>query len=238
MRKMRQPSLTRTLLTCVHACMQSLDLSFNSIHGRVPDALLGLSTGKNLATLKAVRLFRQKGQRLCAHLTRVPPGSEDFAIDGFHLHHSLSALQGRRAALGTQTCRSANVDGLAVSFKAAVAVAPVELFAAGTARAPGGVALFRFPPAVFEANATVAPLFAEAFLGVCDLPEMMALQCASPPFLLDVAGIGNEGEASMSRCEAVTSHCLDRGSFSAWRNSTLMPCTSSPHVRLQVDTPP
>lgn len=180
--------------------MQNLDLSFNSLHGRVPDTLLGLSTAKNFAALKDVQLFRQRGQRLCAHVTRVPPGNEDFAIDGFHLHRSLSALQRRRAALSAQPCASADVDSLAKAFAAVEASASAEWVAAGTTRAPGGVALFPFPPTVFEPNATAAPSFAEAFLGVCDLPEMMALQCASPPFRLDAAAIDTEGGASTLRC--------------------------------------
>jgi hypothetical protein len=140
--------------------VQSIDLSLNSLSGPVPRALLGLDPPT--MGLDDAALFRQHGARLCAHVSDADVANQalslaKFTLDGLPIYTSLSVPAQADAVCAT----AGDFRALQASFGAASSVSWVGDLPAEA------------PVAMFEAGAR-----AEAFFGACDLPEMVALQCA------------------------------------------------------------
>ena len=156
--------------------MQQLDLRYNSLSGRVPRALLGFTTGEGttaaaLATLREVALFQQRGQRLCAHVssTDAPVPTQPFRIDGVDVAARLAAAQGG----GGAACAAPAAQQLTEAYDAVAGEQAPAWLRVGAKGAPESSAAFIFP----SAGRGQPPAYAEAWLGLCDLPEMMALRC-------------------------------------------------------------
>lgn len=143
--------------------MQTLDLSQNSLSGRVPANML-VNTLEVFPHLHEMDIFRQRGSRLCAHLTgnelsqarsldgSLLPAHRVFPADqksGMHMNSESSACECSRLWL--------NITSAAADY---VNVGP-DMFLKGPP-------IFSWPS---EVNHT------EVFVGLCDLPEMLGLMC-------------------------------------------------------------
>jgi hypothetical protein len=147
--------------------------------------MLGLAStdSKSLSSLTTVNVFRQRGARLCAHIAEVPMGREAFKIDGVEFHRLMSQIQERRKAAPAGQCDDGSIGALHSEYSAVAAAETRSWLMAGAKGLPDKAPVFLFPRAEFLANPSSAtvPHHAEGFFGLCDLPEMMALQCALTP---------------------------------------------------------
>lgn len=140
--------------------MQRLDLSYNSLSGRVPENLLVKKTNVALS-LGDVDIFRQWGAHLCAHLT------SDQLLRKRHWVSSLlddvrvfSADQQSGLSMNSESHRDCSALWLNVTASAIDYVVPDSF--------PREPPTFSWPSEVHRN---------EVFMGLCDLPEMLGLMC-------------------------------------------------------------
>jgi hypothetical protein len=138
--------------------------------------------------LRRIRIFRQRGSRLCAHLSsadRIPSTQVDLPDLGADSDQVLRTLHdaGVNEATGS-FCPSVNNSGaLSREFRSFLSNASDVWLRTSPRSIMKDTPHFKFPAALFQdvAESTGLPVQqpAELFIGLCDLPEMMILRCAN-----------------------------------------------------------
>eukprot|EP00892_Ulva_mutabilis_P007268 jgi/Ulvmu1/4913/UM201_0005.1 len=156
----------------------SLDLSYNSLSGKVPEYLWRslLMRDAPFPMLSSLKLFKQRGSQLCAHLSAAHLSEtrtlEDWPNGLTHAFAAEEVLQEESSDQPFSTIGSAGCpDGLPGMSQSAVAQSAADYVHVG----PG--TLLPDPP-VFMWPEQASSGRNEVFIGLCDLPEMLAFKYA------------------------------------------------------------
>lgn len=170
---------------------QNIDVSYNSLSGLIPDALLGIPDADTADAqlpfhyLQSVKIFQQWGSRMCAHvhsnanIPAVPPRLDLGNASSPIASDILKYMKGQAAPVSSTDSQACDRSGAADALLRAAGSQlseNVEWLGGGVSTMLTATPFFMFP---WDQDQGQTPQ--EVFIGLCDLPEMLSLAYAPPP---------------------------------------------------------